>query len=384
MTDLGAVFVMKLGYRRPPVSAKFPANGGSRGSSNGSSSAPRRRAETWPRARDRALAGFTVRPAPLAFSLLVAALTVSTGAFPGPGPKHPTTARAGGLGPSALRFGRSVGSPTEGHLLGGMRLEETPYLRIVPTYAGGDVRWGLEPLVSMIDRAARIVRHEYPEAVTSVGHLSREGGGEIDRHRSHESGRDADVGFFIRSVTGRELLPSHFVAFRGDGTAANWPGAYFDDAKNWTLVAAFLSDPQAHVTHLFIAAPLRARLLAYAERIGAPGNLRMRAAEVMQQPRGALPHDDHFHVRVGCPSHMSGCVENPTMRTHRPGHATLGHGRRGGLPHETIAPAPRRAPTVVPLPPLPAPTAPTDEARPDGDDDAPPASMPAPIDDVDG
>ncbi len=71
------------------------------------------------------------------------------------------------------------------------------------------------------------------------------------------------------------------------------------------------------MTHLFVAAPLRARLLAYAEHAGAPQDTRMRAAELMQQPHGVLPHDDHFHVRIGCPAHMNGCVENPTTRVAR-------------------------------------------------------------------
>jgi penicillin-insensitive murein endopeptidase len=318
----------------------------------------------------------------LALGAVAATLTFSAGAFPGATPKHRTSARAGSLGPAALRFGRSIGSPTEGHLLGGAHIEEAPYLRIVPTYAGGDARWGLEPLVTMIDRAARQVRRQFPEAVTSVGHLSRAGGGEIERHHSHESGRDADIGFFIRSASGRQLLPSHFVQFRGDGAAVSWPGAYFDDAKNWVLVAALVTDPEAHVTHLFVAAPLRARLLAYAERMGVPAAVRMRAAEVLQQPHGALPHDDHFHVRIGCPSRMSGCVENPTARARR-GPILVAHGRRGAPSHAAVTTAPSGH--GAPPPPLPPP-APAGEPRDEdpGGDDAPPMSLPSPVDDVDG
>jgi penicillin-insensitive murein endopeptidase len=267
--------------------------------------------------------------------------------------------------------------------MGGAHLDEAPYLRIVPAYAGGDARWGLEPLVTMIDRAARQVRRQFPDAVTSVGHLSRPGGGEIDRHHSHESGRDADIGFFIRSAGGKQLLPSRFVQFRGDGTAASWPGAFFDDAKNWLLVSALITDPEAHVTHLFVAAPLRARLLAYAERMGAPAALRMRAAELLQQPHGALPHDDHFHVRIGCPSHMSGCVENPMARARR-GPAVVAHGRRAAPSHATVTTAPTGH--GAPPPALPS-RAPTEEPPPDeepGSDDAPPMSLPSQVDDVDG
>ncbi|HEY1693353.1 MAG TPA: penicillin-insensitive murein endopeptidase [Polyangiaceae bacterium] len=329
-----------------------------------------------------------MRAASLAFAALATTLTFSTGAFPRAAPRHEgsgRTARAG-LGPAALRFGRSIGSPTEGHLLGGSHLDETPYLRVVPVYTANDVRWGLEPLVTMIDRAARQVRRQFPDAITSVGHLSREGGGDIDRHRSHESGRDADVAFFIKSAGGRQLLPGHFIPFRGDGTAPTWPGAFFDDAKNWALVSAFVTDPDAHVTHLFVAVPLRARLLAYAERMGVAPAIRVRAAELLQQPHGSLPHDDHFHVRIGCPARMGGCVENPAMRPRHPPPA-LAHGRRGPQGRSVVTPAPTAHGST--LPPLPTQAPPAAEPREHDDDsdsepDAPPAAMTAPIDDVDG
>jgi penicillin-insensitive murein DD-endopeptidase len=257
------------------------------------------------------------------------------------------------LGPAALRFGRSIGSPNEGRLVGGTHLDETVYLRVMPADAAGDVRWGLEPLVEMIDRAARTVRRRFPGAVTSVGHLSREGGGDLEQHRSHESGRDADIGFFVRSATGKQLFASHFVAFRADGTAVGWPGAYFDDARNWALAAALVTDPEARVTHLFISLPLRARLLAYAERSGVDASVRARVAEVLRQPRAALPHDDHFHVRIGCPAHMKGCIENPVNPSDvaargsaQRGHATAppSHRPRLGRDSGVAPPEPREEP----------------------------------------
>jgi penicillin-insensitive murein endopeptidase len=212
----------------------------------------------------------------------------------------------------AFRFGRSVGSPTEGHLVGGARLEECASVRICPAYAGGDVRWGLEPLVGMLERASKAVRRQFSDAVLTAGHLSRPGGGEVDRHHSHESGRDADVAFFVRSAGNKPFLADRFIAFRGDGLSKQVPGVRFDDARNWAFVSAVLNDSQARVSHIFVAAPLRARLLAYAARIGVSPQLRHRAAEVMMQPKGALPHDDHFHVRIACPSGMGECIEMPT------------------------------------------------------------------------
>ena len=166
----------------------------------------------------------------------------------------------------------------------------------------------------MIDRSARQVRRQFPDAVLSVGHLSRRGGGEIDRHASHESGRDADIGFYIVNDQKKQVMEPHFVAFGADGKAKTWPGAHFDDARNWALVASFLSDPSAHVSHIFVAAPLKARLMAYAEKMGAPLPLRIRASETLAQPHGSLPHDDHFHVRISCPPHMPKCIELPVRQ----------------------------------------------------------------------
>jgi penicillin-insensitive murein endopeptidase len=287
-------------------------------------------------------------------------------------------------------LGRSVGSPTDGHLIGGSHLEEAPYLRIVPAYQSGDVRWGLGSLVTILDDAARSVHKQFPDAVTSVGHLSKPGGGDVDRHASHESGRDADIGFFIRSQTGRPLYSDHFVPFKGDGTAPSWPGAYFDDARNWAFVSALVNDPHARVTYLFVATPIRARLLAYAERAGASLSARARAAELLMQPHGSLPHDDHFHVRVGCPDGQKGCIELPIMpRGKRLANGTASRARVTGGSGTLPPAAPRETHALLPVNPPPSELPVRQEHRetPSPETSAPeppPASWSEPIDDVDG
>jgi penicillin-insensitive murein endopeptidase len=254
-----------------------------------------------------------------------------------------------------LMPGKSIGSPTEGRLVGGSRLGDAPYVRIVPIYAPGDVRWGVEPLVGTIDRGARAVRKQFADSVLSVGHLSKPGGGELDRHASHESGRDADIGFYVRDQKGKPIYADHFVAFKGDGTAPSWPGAHFDDARNWAFIASVVGDGHARVSHIFVSTPIRQRLLGYAAKIGAPGNLRVRASELMAQPHGSLPHDDHFHIRVACPPGMDKCVEQPLAR------------RKKKSPHHSSAtahakPAPSASkrsepPPAKPEKPAPPPTA---------------------------
>lgn len=259
--------------------------------------------------------------------------------------------------------GKSVGSPTEGHLVGGSRLSDAPYLRIVPVYAQGDVRWGVEPLVGAIDRAARSVRKQFADSVASVGHLSKPGGGELDRHASHESGRDADVGFYVRDQKGKPLYADHFVAFKGDGTAPSWPGAQFDDARNWAFVSSIASDAHARVTHIFVSTPIRQRLLSYAAKIGAPGNVRVRASELMAQPHGSLPHDDHFHIRVACPPGMDKCIEQPLAHKKKHPHpnasSTSNATAHASKPTASGASSPKshEAPSAKPAKPEPPPSA---------------------------
>src|SRR6202042_1484525 len=200
-----------------------------------------------------ALVGRTVRGVGVAVLGLWASLGVSRSAEATPRRTARIDGAASRSNPPIPAGGLSVGSPTDGHLAGGAHLEESPWLRGTPCYAGEDVRWGLESLVSLIDHGARSVRKLLPDSVLSIGHLSRKGGGDLDRHASHESGRDADVGFYIHSQTGKPPYPPHFVAFRGDGTAPSWPGAFFDDARNWALVSSVATDPSVRVTYIFDA-----------------------------------------------------------------------------------------------------------------------------------
>lgn len=270
------------------------------------------------------------------------ALVIASSIFSFAATAHATAPRHATHGDSAAQImpmGRSVGSPTQGHLVGGAHLENAPYLRVMPADQAGDVRWGLGSLVGMVHRVGQKVRHAFPGAVLNVGHLSRREGGNLEQHASHESGRDVDLPFYVEDSRGKQLFAEHMVAFRGDGTSAVWPGAKFDDAKNWALVAAVLEDPAARVTHIFVSSPLRQRLLAFAARNGVSESLRTRAAFAMVQPHGTLPHDDHFHVRIACPGGMNGCIENPAIHIARRGHHAHGHATATIAPSRTHASA---------------------------------------------
>ena len=242
----------------------------------------------------------------------------------------------------------SIGSPNQGRLDNGRRLTAAPYLRVVPYYAESTARWGLPALVGLIDRAARRVARRFPDAVLNVGDLSRREGGELDRHHSHKSGRDADLGFYLRNAADKPLSPDRFITFSARGDAIDLPGAVFDDARNWALVEALIDDREARVSHIFVARHIRARLLRYAERLRVSIELRQRAAELMMQPSQAA-HDDHFHVRIGCPPDQGRCVEYAVLRTPRAPAGLIRVRMRSGT--ERTLPV---LPPVDPQPPSPA------------------------------
>jgi penicillin-insensitive murein endopeptidase len=223
-----------------------------------------------------------------------------TGKIPRPQPRK---------APAPPKPAVSIGSPTDGRLAGGIQLEGGQNLRLL--HPGG-ARWGLPRLVALLERAARKVEARFDGSVMLVGDLSRAHGGDIGGHHSHESGRDADVGFYYADGAGRPAQTGHFHHVRWDGRAADKPSLRFDDARNWALVQAWVTDPGARVQHIFVAAPLRTRLLVFARSHGVYLPVLQRAAIAMKQPRHALPHDDHFHVRIACPSGQRDvCVPDP-------------------------------------------------------------------------
>lgn len=187
---------------------------------------------------------------------------------------------------------------------------------IPPTWAERGLRYGTPELVGLIERAARIVVDELPGATLFVADMSLKTGGWTQWHRSHRNGCDADLIYFATDDGGEPRpLPRQMVPFNHDGIA--WTALadgerlrlHFDTERNWALIRALLADEEARVVRIFVAAPLRERLLAYAESANEDPRLLARAAEVLVQPGDSEPHNDHMHVRIAPPVG----VEQPTF-----------------------------------------------------------------------
>src|SRR5262245_57158051 len=109
---------------------------------------------------------------------------------------------------------RSIGSPTDGRLEGGIALAQRRQLRLKNPQGA---RWGLPALVGLLERSADRLAERFRGSVVVVGDLSRKQGGDIAGHKSHESGRDADVAFFFVGANGEAVPAGQFHAGDPDG-----------------------------------------------------------------------------------------------------------------------------------------------------------------------
>jgi penicillin-insensitive murein endopeptidase len=217
---------------------------------------------------------------------------------------------------SSRRRGRrppslSVGFANGGALANGVALREDHLVRHLP---GRPHHHGTEELVALIRRAASAVARDFAGSRLTVGDLSDHDGGPIGHHASHQSGRDVDLAFYVTDARSRPIHVNDYISFNGQGRPIAGGNVRFDVARNWSLVSALLDDPAVRVEHIFVSTPLRALLLAHARAIHARPMLLVRAQLVLHQPVRALPHSNHFHVRIACPSGDAQCVEGVRPR----------------------------------------------------------------------
>lgn len=199
----------------------------------------------------------------------------------------------------------SLGSPTRGSLFGGVELQESEGI-----LRAGGYGWGTERVIRSIERAVREVRRCFPGTPRLyVGDIARERGGWLKPHRSHQSGLDADIGYYYKTQS----------IWYQAATADN-----FDAARTWALVRALIEG--GNVEMIFIDVSVQRLLQAYIATL--PEEERP-SEEVFPSPtkrdtlvRHAWGHRTHFHVRFKDPAavalgqRLAGVL--PSLRLLRP------------------------------------------------------------------
>ncbi len=198
--------------------------------------------------------------------------------------------------------GQSVGEPWDGSLRSASRLAGGKgYVLRRPERA-----FAADHVVKSMGRALAAFRAKFPKShPVAIGDLSARGGGQISDHKSHQSGRDADVGLvFKRQPAG---YPASF---------ASYTDAPLDLAATWGLLKAFVrtADDPAGVSHVFLDFDLQGVLYKWAKAHGVDDAYLER---VFQYPHGRGSssgivrhepnHDDHLHVRWKCAATDQSC-----------------------------------------------------------------------------
>jgi murein endopeptidase len=177
----------------------------------------------------------------------------------------------------------SIGSPDAGALLNGVQLRDGPFWKV----RDPNDAWATEETRDFLETAITAVATQYPGSPPLIiGDLSPHTGGSAGRHRSHQSGRDADVGWYFNAGPVDRL---------DAGTARN-----LDLPRCWTLVRAFVTETD--VERIFIDRSIQRLLFKYALESGedaqwldsifaTPGG---RSGTIVQHERR---HKNHLHVR---------------------------------------------------------------------------------------
>jgi len=201
-----------------------------------------------------------------------------------------------------LATGQSIGAPWQGRLQHPTQLPPGEgYVIRHPSRA-----FGTQTTVELVERAIGETLEAFPdEHVLAIGDLSAEPGGAISQHRSHQSGRDIDVGLFYREQPAG--YPASFIHADEDN---------LDCAATFKLLDSFLAtaDDDGGVQMIFLDFDVQGILYAWALDHGVSET---RLARIFQYPHGRdssagvvrhVPnHDNHMHVRFQCPADDTAC-----------------------------------------------------------------------------
>lgn len=207
----------------------------------------------------------------------------------------------------------SIGKPSNGYLVDAKRLPDAGEgFKTQPIWKTRGNRYGTDELLDLITGVGRQMARQVSDVKLVVADLSSPGGGAARAwHRSHQSGRDVDLVYYMRGPEGKPWEADAMRVFGPDAKAKDGSGITVDIPRTWMLVKAIVTAPEARVQWVFMFEPIAAKLLEHATRIGEPEALIARARKTLKQPGDSARHDDHLHVRVYCSDRdrQFGCVD---------------------------------------------------------------------------
>jgi len=214
----------------------------------------------------------------------------------------------------------SVGKASNGYLVDAARLPDKGEGYMTrEIWLQRDNRYGTDELVELITGVARRLAPQMKGTKLVVADMSsHHGGGGRENsafHRSHQSGRDADLLYYMRDALGQPFEADAMHQFDGRGRTHDGSNITLDVPRTWLLVKELVAAPEAPVQFIFMYEPIARLLLEHAAQIGEPPAVIAKARLALKQPGDSARHDDHMHVRVYCSKgdREFGCVDMGPM-----------------------------------------------------------------------
>ncbi len=207
----------------------------------------------------------------------------------------------------------SVGRPSAGHLVDAKRLPDSGEgFTTQAVWRTRGNRYGTDEMLDLVTGVGRRMAMHFTDVKLVVADLSsRDGGAARAWHRSHQSGRDADLVYYMRGPDGAPFEADAMRVFDATGKARDGSGITIDIPRTWLLVKNLVTAPEARVQFVFMFEPIALKLLDHATKIGESEAVIARARKTLKQPGDSARHDDHVHVRVYCSDRdrSYGCVD---------------------------------------------------------------------------
>lgn len=199
---------------------------------------------------------------------------------------------------SAGEPSESVGYPYSGKLLNGEKLPRGPGY----TYGSRPNVYGTNETITTIIDVITTFRKKHPKApIIVIGNLSRPNGGRFDPHKSHQSGRDVDVGYI------------HKKRFQPITRMITTDAGNLEPGLTWSLIKSFLDTKTVDV--MYIDYEIQKVLYDWLKGKGVKKRL---LDKLFQYPKGrggagVIRHEDghyhHIHIRFKCPRGDEKCKE---------------------------------------------------------------------------
>lgn len=191
-----------------------------------------------------------------------------------------------------------AGSKSIGHAYNG-RLEnsaelpfETEYVYTSPDRQKRYNNYGTRDLVVGMQKWGCSLKKTY-DMKLFYGDMSDKDGGPLGRHKSHEAGRDVDLGLVFKSGNKKVM------SIRNGVSDTN-----FDVEANWLLVETMFKT--SDIQMIFLDTSLKNQLINWARSNGRDKDVIKKAENRIEFASG---HNNHYHVRLMCPKEDSQCID---------------------------------------------------------------------------